>query len=197
MAPAGVMAQKVYKQGSGNNTQVVLDMTEEAGMPAGSMTATKKYTGTYSPSNTGWLINATENTADGPINATVYQKLEIAPLFVSSATANTLGDWVHMNWAQAFQRCKGISVNGRGNWRLPTQREAYMIWLFVPALNEIFIGMGNSAATALPFTNINYWTANEGHDNNSRAWTVNINLDGYGQTTLKTNARPARCVREL
>lgn len=163
---AGLHAQKVYKD---NNGRVILDLTVEAGMPAGAITTSVK-TWTSTPSNNGGPMP--NNNDKGTINATVYQKLEIA-------TQDTPGT---MSWSTAFNECKWLS----GNWRLPTLRELMLIYIFKPAL-ESFAGFG-------VFSETTYWSATE--INHLEAWYVSF-ANGITYPHLKTNSYHARCVREV
>ena len=193
--PVGLMAQKVYKE-SGSN-KVILEMTFASGMPDGAQTNSSKTAvyDLYTPTNnTSWLINATDNLQSGYLNATVYEKLEIAPLEMSSASSSTLGAGVAMDWQNAFLRCKGLTYNTRTGWRLPTQRELMMMWIFKGALDEIFKDMGNNSSTALPFDAYNYWCSPE--SGTGHAWYVYFD-NGRATYNLKTTSGiRVRCVRE-
>ena len=197
LAPAGLMAQKVYKTGSGTATKVILEMTVTSGMPDGAQTSTKKYTDSYTTSNvTNTTFIGGNSTVSDNANATVYQTLEIAPLDVNHATINptVLGFGATMHWQNAFLRCKGLTYNGRTGWRLPTQRELQMIWIFREVLDAIFIGMGNSNSSALPFSSINsYWSATETAYN--YAWDLNFDIGRTVRDTKVATFR-VRCVRE-
>ena len=186
LAPAGLLAQKIYKTGTGSTAQIVLDMTntgEGIGLPAGSVTATKKYTGSYSPSTSAWLINATDNMANGSINATVYRKLEIAPRDLGTSGLGS-GTMI-MQWPAAFSACKGLNYNGSG-WRLPTQRELMLMWIFRTKINDL-------SGTAF-LSSTHYWAATENSATN--VWYITF-TPGYTNTVFKTNNNRARCVREL
>lgn len=184
MSPAGLYAQKVYKNA---NNRLVLDLTVSAGMPKDAITTTgKTWIGT--PSNTtGPLEN---NTEKGTINATVYQKLEVAPHDMNSAGLFSKTGTFTMDWVTAFNGCKS-STHGGGNWRLPTQRELMLIQIFRPALESI---LKDSAINGTAFSNANYWTATEA--NGTMNYSVNFT---YGNTAgnSKMNTNRVRCVREI
>ena len=171
IAPTGLMAQKVYKNAS---NKVILDMTVIAGMPTGTVTNTSK-TAVYNlytaANNTSWLINATDNLPSGYLNATVYERLEIAPSDESDAT-----------WATAFNSCKNKSGGG---WRLPTQRELMMMWIFSDAIVSLSGSM---------FIADSYWSSND--DTTTNAWYVNFERGATGNYN-KTISSRVRCVREL
>jgi hypothetical protein len=178
LVPAGLSAQEVYKDAS---NRVILDLTAAAGMPAGAITNTPK-TWTGSPSNNSGPL--TDNGHDGDINAMVFQKLETAP-----------SDLGTMNWAAAFDGCRTLSYNG-GGWRLPTQRELYLIWIFREALESIFENDLSPKGSAFLFAN--YWCATEA--NHSFAWEMsfyNIDTPISSDDIQKTNQIQARCVREV
>ena len=191
ITPVGLMAQEVYKQaksGALGGYSVILDMTETTGMPAGAVTNVKKYIGSYTASNENWLINATDNLHDGSINATLYQKLEIAPKDMNTSANIDGTGTLAMSWNDAYNHCKSSTYNG-GGWRLPTQRELMMIWTFKPALESIFGGIGGTM-----FDTGIYWGATECIVYN--AWNVNFS-SGYTDNYTKTVNFRVRCVREL
>jgi hypothetical protein len=192
---AGLQAQKMYIE----NGKVILDMTVAAGMPEGSTTNVSK-TALYAdavPSETDTIENNTQGAA---INATVFQKLEIAP--------DNLGT---MNWMDAMAGCKN---KGTG-WRLPTQRELMMMWIFREALDEALPIVGGTVLLPSTSKELYYRSATEHFDPiaypddgmiNS-VWSMYfISTSVYGitqglssprskSTTNTTEA--ARCVREV
>ena len=192
MAPAGLMAQKVYKD---VNNRVILDLTD---MPPTTITNVKKYTGSYTAANVptnGYMGGSL--TISNSENLKPYEKLEIAPLDLNSTTTPpTLGAGINMNWQQAFLRCKELDYNGTG-WRLPVHRELAMMYTFKRAFDAIFTAMGNSNSTALPFfITISYWDATESDSLSDNAMAVTMER-GNGGSTLKTNTNRVRCVREV
>jgi hypothetical protein len=179
LVSAGLQAQKVYiDEDVQGNKRVILDMTAAAGMPAGSTTNESK-TALYvdaTPTDNDTIVN---NTQRGAINATVFQKLEIAPTNLGS-----------MGWIAAFNGCKDPSYNG-GGWRLATQRELTMMWIFNDALKIVLLKVGGGALSSS-----NYRSATES-PNVSNACTVSF---GNGYTTSsysKLQSLPVRCVREV
>ena len=171
IAPAGLMAQKISKVGSA----IILDSTggeAGGGLPTGAVTNVKKYTGSYgTPANSGSTLS--NNTHLGTINAQVYEKLEIASADNGSAT----------DWTAAFNGCKNTTPVGQ--WRLPTQRELMLIYIFRSAI----VPLGGST-----FAAGNYWVSTESTTYN--AWFVSF---GNGSTSngAKTSNYRVRCVREL
>ena len=201
-APAGLYSQEVYKKakaGALGGYIVVLDMTEAAGMPADAVTSTKKYTDGSVASNSTWIGGS--YTLGAAMNAQVYEKLEIAPGDLNSDT--TFGNGTIMNWANAYNRCKS-SVHDNGGWRLPTQRELMMMWIFKPALNDIFVEVGgtmfSTTITDYPndATSDLYWSATEitRHVRNTYAWQQGFDT-GLMSDNFKTYFNRVRCVREL
>lgn len=185
IVPTVINAQKVYKDGS---NRVILDLTVAAGMPKDAVTATKK-TWTGTPSNTvGPMAN---NSAGGTINATVFQKLEIAPHDVNTLKEIKATGTMKMDWVAAFNACKGSSSYG-GGWRIPTQRELMLMFIFRPAFDAIFI---DSAINGTPFsTGFLYWTATE-YD---PVYTWIGEFGGGGiNLAIKAGAHRVRCVREV
>lgn len=183
LAPAGLMAQKVYIDG----TSVILDLSVAAGMPAGVVTTTgKTWTGT--PANSGSYL--TDNLHDEAINATVYYKLEVAPHDMNNvATIGTSGTFT-MDWVTAFNGCQSATYDG-GGWRLPTQRELQIMYIFMPALNNLF---GEPSVSGTAFSSAVYWSSSE--FNAPYSWYVDFSR---GLTTYlsKTYSSRVRCVREL
>jgi hypothetical protein len=175
LVSAGLQAQKVYKDAS---NRVILDLTKEAGMPEGAITnEPKSWAGRGTPINIGNTL--TGNLETGDINEKVFEKLEIAP--------SNLG---LMFWAEAFTGCIELVSNG-GGWRLPTQRELILIWIFKDALNDIF---SDGDINRPPFAN-GYWSATEA--NNLDAWSM---IFEYGSVIIsypKSDERAVRCVREV
>ena len=185
IVPSGLTAQKVYKDGLG---RVILDSSqtgEGIGLPAGAVTSTSKTAvyALYTPDNFLWLINATDNLSTGTINATVYEKLEIAPQDLGTSGLGT--GTMTMNWSAAFTACKGLNHNGTG-WRLPTQRELLLIWIFKSVIDS-FPGMTAFAANS-------YWSATE--QSATHAYPVNF-LNGNMYQSPKTSPARVRCVREI
>ena len=182
LAPVGLMAQKVYKDG----TKIILDMTVMAGMPIGAVTSTAKYDATYMGSNTPVNSGSTmaDNVHNQAINAMVYQKLEVAPQDLG--TSGLASGTMTMNWATAFTACKGLNHNGTG-WRLPTQRELMMIWIFKDAINAL-----NTSGTS--FSTRHFWASTEISAN--IAWMAAIE-SGLTSSYTKSQLAYVRCVREL
>ncbi len=181
MYPAGCYAQKVYKDGN----KVILDLSVASGMPAEVVTNQPKYTA-FTPKADALGAN---NGHDGSINATVFQKLEVAPKDMNKAGAmdNTGGS---MDWVTAFNGCKNLSYNGEG-WRLPTQRELQLIYIFKPAIEDIFDEIDET-----PFTNKYYWSSTEYENGATNSWVVRF-ADGSTSYTTKTGSHYVRCVREV
>ena len=185
MIPTGVMAQMVYV----NSGKVIMDVRggEGVGLPAAVVTSTKKYQGAAydNPSVTSTLpsnLIAGTNTT----NVSVYELLEIAPRDMSSTgslvAAGSVGD--DMNWVDAYTRCRNLTYNGTG-WRLPTQRELMLLFIFKPAV-DFLSGTAFAAAT--------YWHGNE----INAGFNLPINFtNGFTPSSAKTVSHKARCVREL
>jgi hypothetical protein len=182
---AELPAQKVYKDAG----RVILELTVEAGMPAGTMTGVPKvWTGT--PDNYNGPLP--ENGIEGSINAKVFRKLEVAPYDMNKAgalNANSTGNdlWIQ-TWANAFDGCRNLVHNGSG-WRLPTARELALMVIFKPALDDL-------CDKAL--TNDWYWSATEYEYEQRDAMLVKGFLVVYIQK-VGTEDEPthARCVREI
>lgn len=168
-------SQKVYKQGN----KVYLECTIESGMPSYSVTNDSKCVG-------GIASNKKYRNGDISINSyatendKVYEKLEIDlsdNLNASSAT---------MDWVTAYNGCKAKSDAG---WRLPSQRELILMFIFKPALDSIFAKIGGSSF------NGTYWSSSE--KSATKSWTLNF----IGSTTFTNDKTStyirARCVKEV
>ena len=170
VAPAGLMAQKVYNATGGGYTRLLLDMTD---MPAGAITATSKGSGA--------------TLASVAANETVFQRLEIAKqdMAGTNAAPALAATGTDMTWADANTRCEGLTYNGRDNWRLPTQRELMMMWIFRTAINTL---------SGTSFYSSYYWSATESNVND--AWYVYFaGGDTYGN--VKATSYRVRCVSEF
>lgn len=175
LLPSGIMAQKVYKDGN----KIILDLSVAAGMPKGAVTDESKTDvyKTYTASNTAFL-NGVDNT--GSKNEKVYQKLEIAPNDMD-ASGGMAGAGAVMYWDAAFNGCKSSTHDG-DNWRLPTQRELMMMYIFKDAISGL--------ETATNY----YWSATE--NSAPIAWHVGFS-NGTTSTTNKARNLQVRCVREI
>jgi hypothetical protein len=180
IVPAGLIAQRVYKSG----TKVILDLSVEAGMPDGAVTnAPKTWVG--NPQNNGGPLSG--NAHDGDINATVFRMLEIAPHDIN--TGDEIGPGTgSMPWDSGFTDCENATYDG-GGWRLPTQRELMLMYIFKPALNGIFSGINATSITAG-----NYWSITELDAPDS--FYVNFST-GETNSGPKISSMLARCVREV
>lgn len=174
--PEGLVAQKVYEDG-GN---VILDLTVGAGMPAGAVTSVPKYI-SFTPSATKLGEN---NDQGGSINATVFRKLEVA---IHDLTGNgTIGSaGGTFRWADAFNYCRSIGTG----WRMPTQRELMLMYIFSPALDYIFTNTVGGTA----FDSAYYWSATE--NITTYSWNVNFTLGSWIPYAKGTYCK-VRCVKE-
>jgi hypothetical protein len=182
LIPAGLQAQEVYIE----NGKVILDLTEAAGMPAGAITdIPKSWVGEPAVTSINDINNTSliNNRHSESINATVFQKLEIAP-----------SDLKPMTWVNAFNACKS---KGEG-WRLPTQRELLLICIFKKVLeNDVLKGVAGGTAfngngSVHEFY---YWCATE--SNGWNAWIVDFKDDISTAGHKAQGSYAARCVREI
>jgi hypothetical protein len=181
IAPVGTYAQKVYKSGS----QVILDLTTVAGMPADAVTTVSK-TEIYKDFTPSETALGTDNNHNGSINEKVFQKLEVAKHdLTGSGTTGSAGG--RFTWVKAFNYCRAIAG---GEWRLPTQREQMLMYIFRPALDDILLEVSGGALLSST-----YWTSTE--VSTDGAWTVSFMGGRTPSTTGKDNSLYARCVREV
>ena len=184
MAPAGLMAQKVYKSG----TMIILDMSQEGvgiGMNVGTSTNVPKTFNNYTPDNYAFLHGGSIEYTDSQ-NDKVFQKLEIAKWNLDGtgtpAPTVTIGE---LEWDGALIACRDLNYNGNTGWRLPTHRELQMIWIFRTAIGSF----GD------PIPIYVYHSATENGANS--IWVLNFN-GGVTLTSSKNGfGKMTRCVREI
>lgn len=189
----GLMAQKAYKDSEG---RYILDLMEEAGMPASSVTNIKK-TWKGTPSIEVALEN---NFPTGTINAKVYHKLEIAPYDLNTSGEISSSGPRGVNWLDSFVGCRDAAYDG-GGWRLPTQRELIVICIFKSALTDLGASFNLTIAGGQSF----YWSATESSDTGAYTLRFSNNLHDasltpYAKSTAGTPSvigMFARCVREV
>jgi formylglycine-generating enzyme required for sulfatase activity len=98
-----------------------------------------------------------------------------------------------MNWHDAQSYARSLSLNGKGDWRLPTARE-------LEALLDRSVLLDQTAyrpelRQEIPFRdNLSYWSSTTFGPNKNNAWIVMF--DGaYVLSYYKTNEYYVRCVR--
>jgi hypothetical protein len=207
LVSAGLQAQRVYIEtdGQGNKKRVILDLTEAAGMPAGAITSDSKTVmfnnliaqhGAPSATDKLWHSdNQESSTVKGEINATVFEKLEVAPKDMNKAGEIGGTGTMTMNWVEAFNGCIDSDYDN-GGWRLPTQRELQMMCIFKGALDTAFSKLSPSGTgiALLSSSSAYYWGATE--YNTALAYYVTFG-SGYTEATTKPTSYRVRCVREL
>ena len=92
-----------------------------------------------------------------------------------------------MNWHAAQSYARSLSINGKGDWRLPTARELETLLdrtRYRPVMRE-----------NIPFQDrLSYWSSTTFGTNKNNAWIVMF--DGaYVLSYYKTNEYYVRCVR--
>lgn len=106
----------------------------------------------------------------------------VAGGFDTSANSNLESDGVAVKTGCANYKTGEFS----SGWRLPTQREMMIIWLFREGINTVY----NSAQLSG-----RYWSATEKDEN--KAWYMDFNDTAPGSNAeLKTNTYKFRCVRD-
>lgn len=125
-------------------------------------------------SNSTLGSNSSSNLSSQQINTTIYPVLE---LFQSD---NQVGS----TWFSAVTYCEKLKVDG-GSWRLPTQRELTLFWLFQSHLN--------SSSTFSPLLG-HYWSSTESSATGS--WSILFPL-GENYPSNKIKQCRVRCVRDV
>ncbi|MFV0289345.1 MAG: DUF1566 domain-containing protein [Mangrovibacterium sp.] len=197
LLPLMGMAQKVSK---GANGHLILHLDAKNGMPVGSFTSTSKtewFEG-KSTNNSAWTSSA-ENQSAGIINATVFQKLELAPRDISSSSQIVAGGGRQkMTWATAANTCRNLVYGGHDDWRLPTQKEILLIYVMSPIIATFLAEDSSLQGFYDTDDNINvnaYWCLTE--QSSSSAWRVYFKNGGCYSTGKSSGQYFARCVREV
>lgn len=164
-------AQKVYMK----DGKVYLECTVASGMPAGSITTTPKCA-TGTASNTTFRNGSTTTNNYASENDEVFEKLEI-----DNADYNSK----EMDWVTVYVGCKSKNTGGVTGWRLPTQRELMLMYIFRDKLGEM---TGNA------FSSRYYWSSLENVGYGSYYASFE---NGHSTTYDKTRSLLARCVREV
>lgn len=214
--------------------KIILEMSVESEMPEGAQTTSPKiWSGTVD--NTTTTPAMAGNLPDGLLNRTVYYKLEIAPTDINSdgeianftfSSRNVYENgtgWVTyndvvtglegvytMDWATAFNGCKNSTYDG-GGWRLPTQKELQMMWIFQLGFDYYYPSYSYTARVKIAEDTYNYaqsfifryqyadyWCATENVTTTGVVSAYSVNFyTGNGPASSKTASYWARCVREL
>lgn len=210
IVPVGTSAQRVYLQGG----KIILEMSAESEMPSGAQTTSPK-TWVGIPDNTSTTPAMTGNLPGEKLNSTVYYKLQVAGGDITSDEKMHLDirytserqafEKIGMGWADAFNACKNTTYDG-GGWRLPTQKELQMMWIFKEAIEDImfndlgYVDTYYSLGVYIQyhFSDTDYWSATENVTPTGvvSAYSVNFTT-GAGPASDKTSTYRARCVREL
>lgn len=138
------------------------------------------YASGVTPSNSAFLsVGMSVSGHNGDWNAKMSAKYQV--MRANHAVGTT-------DFVNAWNACKEYAGEGgnKGTWRLPTQREMYMIWVLHPQL----IGKaGFTAFGATEYRSSTEYTANE-------TWYMRFS-DGTPDYSSKTTAHSVRCVRDL
>ncbi|NDV56904.1 DUF1566 domain-containing protein [Bacteroides sp. 519] len=205
-------AQELYRDGN----KIILDLTEAAGMPAGSTTnQSKTELFELSPNTTGVYLD--KNLVNGSINATVFGKLEIAPadlnrdgngfyildpvrIFINPGWMIDEARYPHL-WADAWKGCVNLNKErGEEGWRLPTQRELYLIAIFNSAIADFVEEIYPDFYTTTFYTD-RYVSATEAYYNTNYNY-MSIYVSGSNNfisypLSPKSHKGFVRCVREI
>lgn len=175
-----VHGQKVYKT---SDNKIVVDGSAEKKMPQGAVTTTKKYTAATAATNDAFVLGSRE--AADVANSKLYFKFEIAPHdMLANGSIGAVGS--KMSWADGYNRCKALSYDG-GGWRLATQRELMLIFIFKPALDVLF-----PTVSGTTLGSVDYWSTTEISETVAY-WIYNIG----NFTGRKNTDNLVRCIREM
>ena len=160
-------------------------------------------------SRNGATIRHTESKGNGTntsVNDKVPFRFIIAPTEESGKYwaaamgfhSGTEGDNMNLDpdgtFASGFSGgCKNYSTTEfpKGSWRLPTQRELMLMWLFREGINTIY-----ASPPASKLTENKYWSATEQATN--KAWYMDFNATTPQSGFIsKTTAMYFRCVRDF
>ncbi len=152
---------------------------------------------------TGWTQSHTEQV---DMNKRVSPSFLISPVEMNDANGNPASSTSTANsldWEEASDACKnykGLSGNDAGKWRLPTLREAELIWILRPMIINLgytFKELPNPDNSAL------YWTSTEYSAVSQDAWFIdfyagNTNTANKKLTSaLVKSAKFVRCIRDF
>jgi hypothetical protein len=169
--------------GSGADSYPVIDFSK--GMPGNSYTTSSK-------------LN-TRGTEGDNVNKTLFKKLRVAKtdLLVSSSPFVTQND--------AYDYCKTYTESGgtTGNWRLPTQRELYAVWILQTETESLAGLYGFTSLSSDEY----YWSAsyasttwyNGAYTNAYMIWGSSTTPGESGNSPHHTitERHRARCVQEI
>jgi len=96
---------------------------------------------------------------------------------------------VTRSWLDAVSYCDSLSLAGRTDWRLPTDKELFSITRFYAAATKIDTTYFPNAIAS------NYWSSTESFLDSSSAWYVNFN-NGMVATNQKLSSYYSRCVSD-
>lgn len=162
----------------------LLDCSAASKMPQNMVTTQKKYTGTYTATQTEWLDGAGKGALAIQEDKKIYYKLEITNGNLTNT--GTIGPQKHGHtWDYAFNKCKALTYASKTGWRLPTRRELAMILLFRDAF---------ASAGSVPLDETTYWSATEVIS--TVAYGLGSQVKFFVQAR-KQDAAYARCVREV
>ena len=170
-------AQKVYKK----DNKVYLECTVATGMPAGSITTTAKCVDGAASNSTfrgGSSLNIYAEENDK-----IFEKLEIDMSDMAKPGEPTT---FTMDWVTAYDVCKAKNTSGVTGWRLPTQRELMLMYIFRVPLGS----MTNNF-----FDSDYYWSSSEKYGNTS--WNILFSAGNTGTNDKSGKSYRVRCVREV
>lgn len=166
------VAQKMYKE----NSKIILDCGPDSGFPQGAVETTTGQKFIEPQAN----AMAENNGETGTINETVFYKLEIA---ASDLNTN--------NWVGAYNACKSKGTTANGEiWRLPTQKELMLMYVFRSAI----AALGGTMNTSSDNKSSYYWSSTELTTDAARYVDFS---GGYVYRRAKSEYIHVRCVREI
>ena len=133
------------------------------------------------PSNTAFLsVGEAVSGVNGTWNKKMSRRYQVMR---SDGNSSNRSDWT-----AAYNFCKEYAGEGgkKGEWRLPTQKELYMIFVLHPQLK--------SSSNFSAFVAYAYWCSVEHSATNG--WRLYFD-DGTLNNNRKTELHTVRCVRDL
>ena len=195
-----------YVTGEGEKRNIIVSRDDEGG-------AKEEYI--RDPATTPWNNIKYDNLHE---QNKVAKRLEVAPF----TTENE--HWIRRTWAEAKSYCENYDPDGKGGWRMPTQRELMLIYAINDQLGdaykfrtESFSGLEDGDPGTHPelAQHIYYWSGTDDYtdkDGVERAWSVCFcgdeqtdkdgnkgilqgKTEGYPKTEMNF-VRPVRDVKE-
>ena len=150
-----------------------------------------------------WSEGVPHHTEQDKENS-VFTKLEIAPRATDPAYTD------RQTWEKAAEYCKNLEVDGKKDWRMPTQRELMLMYLLNKELGSKYQLLSSTDDHINPDPNsdeyhVFYWSATQDNtveSSKNTVWSVcfctdKASLTGKTEGYDKEKVNYVRCVRDV